>query len=778
MPVLFLITLFLSSGLLFLIQPMFARMVLPLLGGTPAVWNTCMVFFQAALLVGYLYAHLSTRWLGVRKQAMLHCGVLFLPLLVMPLAVSQEWSPPAGGNPIGWLLLVLTVSIGLPFFVVSSSAPLLQKWFSATGHHTARDPYYLYAASNLGSMLALLAYPVIVEPLLRLGEQSRLWSGGYLLLIGLVLSCAIGVIMRGRTPGETPDHPKQPKGDAPDPAEERPLTWKRRLRWIALAAAPSSLMLGVTTFISTDISVVPLLWVIPLALYLLTFILVFARRKLLPHRLMVRIFPVAAVVLLIMLLGVMTRPLLLILSIHLLVFFIATMVCHGELAGDRPNTTHLTEFYLLMSVGGVLGGMFNALLAPLIFTGIAEYPIALVAVCLLSPPWRMKYGLANFERAFFPGTTGSFFFFARHWKRLADVILPVILCGITFLLVFGADETGFSTELGRLGMIAGGPAIVCLFFLEMPLRFGLSIAAVLIAGSFSTANHGVVLDAHRSFFGVHRVTRRYYWFSESDPGYRLNMFLHGTTVHGIQLTDFQTRQPIAPDSPIGYYHPQGPIGQIFQAGREREDFDHIGMVGLGVGGLLAYGKPGDRIQCYEIDPVVQMIAEDTRYFTFLSAALKRGVEIEIKLGDARLILADAENDTLDILIIDAFSSDSIPVHLLTSEAIDLYLSKLTEDGFLVFHITNRHLDLRPVMANLAAEAGLVCAIWKDNTLTDVQLLRQNRYHSTWAVMARQVEDLASLKPDGIDSPWILTRPDPSRSVWTDDYSNIFSVFAW
>lgn len=514
MPALFIITLFLSSGLLFLIQPMFARMVLPLLGGTPAVWNTCMVFFQAALLAGYLYAHLSTRWLGVRRQAMLHCGVLLLPLLVLPLAVPEGWTPPADENPIGWLLLLLAVSIGLPFFVVSSSAPLLQKWFSTTTHHTARDPYYLYAASNLGSMLALLSYPIMVEPMLRLGQQSLFWSGGYLLLIVLVLACAIGVMFRGRLAGEMPGLQDQPDEVGSHVAAQKPLTWTRRLRWIALAAAPSSLMLGVTTFITTDVSVVPLLWVIPLALYLLTFILVFSRRKLLPHQLLVRILPGAVVMLMFVFISIETEPLQLIVGGHLLVFFIGAMVCHGELAGDRPDPTHLTEFYLLMSVGGVLGGLFNALVAPLVFTGIAEYPIALVAVCLLCPPWRMRYGLANVERAIFSAKAGLPAIVTRYGKRGVDVVLPLIILGVTYLLVLKANRTFFSTDLERLALIAGGPAIVCLLFLEMPLRFGLSIAAVFLASHFSTANHGVVLEAHRSFFGVNRVTRLFYGMDE------------------------------------------------------------------------------------------------------------------------------------------------------------------------------------------------------------------------------------------------------------------------
>ncbi len=365
-------TIFLTASLLFVVQPMFARMVLPLLGGSPAVWNTCLVFYQAALLAGYLYSHATTSWLGVRRQAALHVGLVLLPLLLLPIGIPSGWTPPAAASPIPWLLALLAVAVGLPFFVVSTTSPLLQKWFAGTGHPSAGDPYFLYAASNLGSMLGLLGYPVLLEPRLRLAEQSRLWSGGYLLLLVFTLACAV-LLWRSPVPALA------------DPSRERltGLAARRRLRWVLLALVPSSLMLSVTTFISADVEAIPLLWVIPLAIYLLTFVLVFARRPLVPHALVVRVLPIALLALVVVLVKRANQPLLLIMGLHLGAFFVAAMVCHGELARDRPPPAHLTEFYLWLSVGGVLGGVFNALVAPLVFDSVAEYPLTVVLACLL-----------------------------------------------------------------------------------------------------------------------------------------------------------------------------------------------------------------------------------------------------------------------------------------------------------------------------------------------------------------------------------------------------------
>ena len=354
-------TLLLSATLLFVVEPMFAKMVLRLLGGSPSVWNTCLVFYQAALLAGYVYAHVSVKWLGVRRQAVLHLVLLCVPWLVLPIGVAQGWTPPHEGNPAVWLWLLLTVSIGLPFLCVSASAPLLQAWFAQTGDREAKDPYFLYAASNLGSMIALAAYPLIIESHLTLAEQSRWWAAGYGLLMAMVAVCAVGLWISRRAAG-SPQASEDPTAQethaagcvAPIVIDDAPITLARRLRWLALSLVPSSLLLGVTSHLSTDIASVPMLWVIPLMLYLLTFVLVFARWQFLTLAKMAWFQSGWLVILAAVFYvgGLHTSQVAVLFVIHLLAFFLTAMVCHGQLAADRPASSHLTEFYLWMSVGG------------------------------------------------------------------------------------------------------------------------------------------------------------------------------------------------------------------------------------------------------------------------------------------------------------------------------------------------------------------------------------------------------------------------------------------
>ncbi len=372
---LFALTLSLSAALLFLVQPMFAKMLMPQLGGTPAIWNTSIVFFQLALVGGYLYSHV-TRRMSLRRLAWTHATVLLLPLLVLPVQIRNLVPVAPDRHPFAWLCLVLTVSVGLPFFALATSAPILQRWFGSTTHWSARDPYFLYAASNGGSLFALLAYPLLVEPGLSLSTQRRLWAIGYGVFVLLTLVCASFV---RRSAGAT-SHVT----GATSTVRANAISWSTRLRWLALAAVPSSLMLSTNTLITTDIAAVPLLWVVPLAIYLLTFVLVFARREILPHHALAAILPLAIIP---SVLAVVrdTMPAPSIIPVHLLTLFIAAMVCHGELARTRPSSAHLTDFYLWMSAGGALGGLFNTLVAPLLFTTAAEYPLGLVLACLVRP---------------------------------------------------------------------------------------------------------------------------------------------------------------------------------------------------------------------------------------------------------------------------------------------------------------------------------------------------------------------------------------------------------
>lgn len=728
MVALYAVTIFTSAALLFLVQPMFARLVLPLLGGSPAVWNTAMVFYQAALLAGYAYAHTSTAWLGARRQAAWHLLVLLLPLAVLPIAIPAGWTPPTQDNPAPWMLALMVVAVGLPFFAISTTSPVLQKWFASTGHRQAADPYFLYAASNVGSMLALLSYPVWVETHWPLAQQSRAWMWGYWLFVALAGGCAVR-LWKSPVPA--------PAADAPVPVGLEKLSSRRRLRWVLLSFVPSSLMLGVTTYLSSDIAAVPLLWVIPLALYLLTFILVFARRQIFSRQLLSRALPVLMVALVVALNMQATQPIGWLMLLHLAVFFIAAMLCHAELAADRPEAAHLTEFYLWMSVGGVLGGVFNALLAPLVFNSIAEYPLTLVLACLV--------GL----NATSEGKSSQ--------ARLRDWLWPVLLGALTAGLVLGVQGSHFKADASISGLLFGGPALVCFFLSRRPLRFALGVGALLLAGSFYQGERGRVLHAERSFFGVHRVTL--------DPTEGFHQLVHGMTLHGMQSLAPGHRR----DS-LTYYHRTGPIGEVLGV-YGHDAAKKIGAVGLGAGSLASFASQQQSWTYFEIDPVVLKLARDERYFTFLRDS---PAAMRVVLGDARLSLVAEPDGAFDVLILDAYSSDAIPVHLVTREALALYLRKLAPGGVLAFHISNLHLDLEPVFAGLAHDARLACFTRDDTEVSAVERLL-GKAPSIWLVMARGPEDLAKL---AIDSRWHPSRVKEGQAVWTDDYSSLLSVFRW
>ncbi|HZC18092.1 MAG TPA: hypothetical protein VE225_00125, partial [Rubrobacteraceae bacterium] len=444
MMVLFSTTIFVSAALLFLVEPMFAKFVLPLFGSTPAVWTASMMFFQGALLASYLYVHATASWLGARRQAVLHLVLVLLPLLVLPLAVPEGWAPPADSNPVFYLLGLLLVAVGLPFFAVAATNPLIQRWLSETDHPAARDPYFLYRASNLGSVIGLLGYPLLMEPELRLASQGTFWTVGYGVLVVLVFASA-AMLWRSRPPAATHDEPESMTdgsslGESPAPSGlSRAPTLLRRLRWVGLAFVPSSMMLGVTAFITTDITPIPLLWVIPLSLYLFSFVIVFSRGRRMPdlvHKVMVGALPIMMALLTITMLTNVRNPFWLIIVLHLLGFFVVAMVLHGELARDRPPARHLTEFYLWVAVGGVLGGVFNALVAPVAFPGVVEYPLAIVLACLFLPGAVLSRLVQwDEERGEPRGTTRRFLD-----PRLLDLVLPLAL-GVAVVVL----SWGFST---------------------------------------------------------------------------------------------------------------------------------------------------------------------------------------------------------------------------------------------------------------------------------------------------------------------------------------------
>jgi hypothetical protein len=719
---------------MFLVEPMIARMVLPLLGGAPAVWNTCLVFFQIMLLAGYAYAHGATRLLGVRRHIAVHAILLALPLLVLPIGLHHA-APASGEGPVGWLLLALTGSIGLPFFVLSTSAAVLQKWFSATDDEAAGDPYFLYAASNLGSFLALLAYPLLFEPTLRLQDQSRLWTIAYLLLVVLTLGCAAAVWRRGGS-AAIPHHAHVADTDAP-------LSWTRRGWWIALAFVPSSLLLAVTNYISTDVASVPLLWIVPLSLYLLAFIVAFSPSAGKVRSVAARILPMLVVMLTLILISDMTSPLALIIPLHLAVFLAIAIACHSDLADDRPSSARLTEFYFWIAFGGMLGGLFNALLAPVIFNSIVEYPLVLVAACLLRsvpPPSSSDVG-----RAFRPANRARF-------VGLADLAIPLAIGAAVAVSILINNRFGSFSRFIILG--AALPAVVAFGQKRHRVRFAASIAAILLAGLLTESPFGRVVYAARTFFGVNRV--------RVDPAHGYRFIFHGTTLHGMQSLD-----PARSGEPLSYFHRTGPIGQVFANVPQASTASHVAVVGLGVGTLAAYRTPAQQWTYYEIDPVVERIARNEEYFTYLKAC---GSACTVITGDGRVSLTRATSEQYGVIVLDAFSSDAVPMHLMTKEALALYLSKLAPGGVIAFNISNWHLTFSPVLARLAEDAGLA-ALWQREP-SGAGSWKTGKFPSEWLVMARDRRDFGALVTD---VRWKVPTVPAGTPLWTDDFSNILSV---
>ncbi|HJU65518.1 MAG TPA: fused MFS/spermidine synthase [Gemmatimonadaceae bacterium] len=735
---LFSATLFVNAALLFSVQPMFSKMVLPLLGGTPSVWNTCMLFFQTALLGGYLYAHLSARWLGSRRQSILHLVLLIASLATLPIAVAEGWRPAAGATPVPWLIALLSISIGAPFFTLSAGAPMLQRWFADTGHPSAHNPYFLYAASNLGSMLALLAYPLAMEPNLRLPEQSRLWTAVYIALIAMILGCALALRRRSNAPESAT--PRDQLTDwalslVDEPAADESITWPTRLRWILLSFAPSSLLLGVTNYLTTDVAPIPLLWVIPLALYLLSFVVVFARRPPIPHRFVVQAQPVFVLALVVVFALNMQRRQMMLAPIHLAAFFITALVCHGELARSRPGVSRLTEFYLWISIGGMLGGVFNVLVAPNVFDTLLEYPIALAVACALRPAMGRGY--------------------PKPYSRLLDLVLPLTLMLALYAFVRASlhqSMFGRHSTIITLAIFA----LACLGFMHRPVRFALGIVGVLTGYSLGRGADPSELYTARSFYGVYKVRR-------FGPHHALQ---HGTTTHGGQAIATDLRR-----EPLTYYHRDGPLGQLFASLLQTDGDRRVAIVGLGTGTIACYGRSGERWDFYEIDPLIERIARNPRFFTYLRDCPPT---TRVVLGDARLSLADAPDGEYDLILLDAFSSDAIPFHLLTREAIALYMSKVTDHGAVALHISNRYVNLLPVLTELARDARLAGSTGADHSLTADQRA-DYKTTSRWVILSRHARDLASLNRQSL---WTPLPADADLRPWTDDYSDILSVFKW
>lgn len=733
---LFVLTILVGSFLLFQVQPMVARMVLPRLGGAPAVWNSAMLVYQALLLGGYAYAHWLGRF-GVRRQATIHIALLIVAALWLPIGIANI-APPVPGQEALWVPLLLLASIGPVFFAVSAQAPLMQRWFAADAR--AGDPYYLYAASNLGSFVGLISYPALVEPAMPLAAQSWSWSAGYGLLVLLVAASALA---RRHSHVEHPDASYAA-------AEPRP-TLRRQLHWLLIAAVPSGLMLSTTTHLTTDIVAMPLLWVLPLGLYLLSFVIAFSTAE----RLTQIFTTIAPAVLLsvggLALLSTGGGTMLVALAALAMLFIVATSL-HGYLYHLRPAPGHLTLFYLIMSAGGVLGGLFAALVAPLIFDWAYEHPLLVLAAALLLP-----------LPALFPWDK---------WLKLS----PGVARAIVLLLVAFATFASWKAANEWTGKVEGAVAVwgIVIFVVGMLVigwrwAFVAALALLMIGvGGWDTLQDSFTGMRVRSYFGVYTVT--------DDPYRQQRRLAHGTTLHGLQRTDAGHEL-----EPTTYYGHQSGVGlALDRAGPNAS----VGLVGLGAGTLSCYRRPGQRWTIFEIDPAMVEIARDPSKFTFISRCAP---DVPIVIGDARLRIATLPPAQFDILIIDAFSSDAIPLHLLTAEAIGIYARALKPGGILLVHISNRFFDLEPVLSAEAKARGWSAAIRMDSrpeqTADDYQF--SNLTGSNWVALTATPGRLAQLTGKleprteaSRDGVWVPLESRPHFDRWTDDYASTLPVLLW
>jgi hypothetical protein len=719
-PSLYGVTLFLSALLLFAVQPMFTKMVLPQLGGAPTVWSVAMVFFQAALLGGYAYAHLVVRRMPLGLGALVHLGILAAAAATLPIAIAQGFGTPPTTAIAPWLIGLFAASIGLPFAALAASAPLLQGWFAASGHAQARNPYVLYAASNLGSFTALIAYPLVIEPFLTLREQAQLWAAGFAMLALLVTAASLLVARRPSFEGRTAS------------AVAAPTT--SRLIWAALAAIPVGLVIAVTSYITTDIASAPFLWVLPLALYLLTFVAVFRDPPWLRQEVVAGLVPFPIAILAISLLSGERQFWLVFVMINLAAFVLLALLCHGELYRRRPVPALLTEFYLWMSLGGVVGGVFATLVAPQIFTLVYEYPILIVAAALVLP-------------GMFAGDRKTFLSEAAPVLGLA--VLAVLVQSLLDIRLPGAAAYGFQIMLVGL-------AAIMLLQRRRPQRFlALVVLGFVLTGLWQPGFNRIAVI--RSFFGVHQII-------ETADG-RFRLLYHGTTVHGAEsIAD--TAVGVVPE-PLTYYYRGGPISESIEAVRAaRGALPHVAVVGLGSGTLGCYRRGDEQWTFFEIDPAVAQIARDPRLFTYVSVCAP---DLPVVLGDARLTLATAR-ERFDLIILDAFSSDTVPVHLLTREAIEGYLARLEDGGVIVLHLSNRYMELASVIAAAAAAQGLVVTFKDDDRPLTVPL--DYKANASVAALARRRADLGELpsRPG-----WHDSNPVPDIKIWTDDYSNVLGA---
>ena len=722
---------FVSALLLFSVQPLFTKMVLPRLGGSPAVWSVAMVFFQSLLLAGYAYAHYLMQIRNRMIPVAVHLVLLVVALLTLPLSIAGGWGEPPTSGYAFWLLGLFAVSIGLPFFALAANNPLLQAWFVRTGHPNGPDPYFLYASSNIGSFLALLSYPVLLEPMFTLRTQNLLWTSGYGLLIVLIAGCGLLLL---RSPANAAVDMPTAETDAPAPP------WVSRARWIFLAAVPSGLLIAVTAHISTDVAAAPLLWVLPLSLYLLTWVLVFQSRPLLPHKWMLMLQPLAIAGVIVLLAFGGEQNLLLTLGGHQVCFFVIAMACHGELARTRPAARYLTGFYVALSFGGMVGGLFAGLIAPYTFSWIAEYPILLALAALCRSPG----GEERFPR-----------WSSWYWPFLA--VLAVALIAPSY------SEGKISTWLDEhrvwvIGAVGVLSALLALGLNANRWKIFATVAVALVLIRAYPADEGRV-ETVRSFFGVHKIV--------VTPHGQYHVLMHGTTIHGAEKFQNDDGTPITGrPEPITYYHKDGGIGQAIAAVRERKGGPlRVAVIGLGAGTLTCASEPGENWKFFEIDQSMVDTARDPKYFTYIRNCAP---DLKPVIGDARLTFAKEPDGIYDLIIVDAYSSDAIPIHLATEEAMEIYKAKLAPQGAVMMHVSNRHLELSSVVVGIAEANDLKSWVYSEDSGRDNEYI----FSTSVVVSAREEADVGRLASS---EQWALEEADEKQRVWTDDYSNVLGA---
>lgn len=729
------VTVLASAFLLFGVQPIAGRMLLPVLGGVPGAWTACLLFFQCALLLGYGWGEALSRIESVRTRIALHLALVLVPLALLPPVPPNEASLgiSPSTSPTLFALVFLGRSVGLPFFALSTTAPMLQSWLARTDHPASARPYFLYAASNVGSLGSLLAYPFVVEPLLGLSAQRMAFGVGYAFLVLLVAAC--GAITAAR--------PRVAVAEAAP--SERP-TNAMRASWVLFALVPSMLLSSVTTYLSLDLAPIPLLWVLPLAAYLGTFVVAFRKGGTEMPRIVSRIARLLGVVLVVATLVHANSPLWLLVLLHFAFFVLAALVAHGRLAKRAPAAAHLTEFYVWMAVGGALGTFLTSVVATHLLPDLWEYPLAIAAGCAVTTPWTSDDGGPRPTRADAGWSAG------------------VLVLGLA--LIVAIDHSGLG-ELPFAPLLVFGPmAIVAYHTSTRSTRYGLALAAMVLVGTLYSDHGTTLLDRRRGFFGILRVVE--------DPQHAFRYLLHGSTLHGSQAIAERERC-----EPLAYYTRRGPLGRALAARREAFGSGDAALVGLGTGATACFAGAGEHWRFFEINQDVVDVAEDSRFFTFLRNARRTGADVTVEVADGRLGVAALAPASESLVILDAFNSDSVPIHLLTREAVALYLRVLRADGWLLLHCSNRTLDLTRVVAAIADAEGLSAVVNPDAA----EIARQIAVVSTdagipgssgaptWIVLAREAASLDALRVAGF-----VDLPGPrGAQAWTDERASLFEV---